>query len=170
MARLLLRFDDAATVAAWRAIDDAVMGGRSASRLAFVADHAVWSGIVSLAQGGGFASVRSPAGDYAAAGACGYVVTARGDGRRYGLRLFTGEGLDGTGYQAEFTPPAGAWAEVAIPLAAFRARFRGRVLDDAPPLDPARVRELGFMIGERQAGPFALALRALRVLDATPAP
>jgi hypothetical protein len=26
------------------------------------------------------------------------------------------------------------------------------------------------MIGERQAGPFALALRALRVLDATPAP
>jgi hypothetical protein len=59
---------------------------------------------------------------------------------------------------------------VAIPLAAFRARFRGRVLDDAPPLDPARVRELGFMIGERQAGPFALALRALRVLDATPAP
>ena len=27
MARLLLRFDDAATVAAWRAIDDAVMAG-----------------------------------------------------------------------------------------------------------------------------------------------
>jgi len=32
----------------------------------------------------------------------------------------------------------------------------------APPLDPARVRQIGLMIADRQAGPFALAVRSIR--------
>ena len=31
---------------------------------------------------------------------------------------------------------------------------------DAPPLDPARVRQVGLLIADRQAGPFALAIRS----------
>jgi hypothetical protein len=32
-----------------------------------------------------------------------------------------------------------------------------------PPLDPARVRQIGLLIADRQTGAFALALRSLRV-------
>jgi hypothetical protein len=33
----------------------------------------------------------------------------------------------------------------------------------APPLDPARVRQIGLMIADGQAVPFALALRSIHV-------
>jgi hypothetical protein len=45
-------------------------------------------------------------------------------------------------------------------LGEFRPSFRGRAVPDAPPLDPARVRQVGLLIADRQAGPFALAMRS----------
>jgi len=39
----------------------------------------------------------------------------------------------------------------------------GRIVTGAPPLDPARVRQVGLMIADRQAGPFSLAVRSIRV-------
>lgn len=162
MRQTLFRFDHEGSVAGWRAIDDAVMGGASASRLVYAAQgHALFTGEVSLLHGGGFASVRSAPGDLALRGADAYVVTARGDGKCYRLCLRTDDAFDGVNYQAVFTPPAGDWREWRLPIGDFRARFRGRAIDDAPPLDPGRVRQAGLMIADRQAGPFALALKAI---------
>ena len=164
MRRVLFRFDDEGSVAGWRAIDDAVMGGVSASRLVWATPgHALFTGEVSLAHGGGFASVRSPPGDLAFPGAECYIVAALGDGRRYRLNLRTDDGFDGVNYQATFTPPAGDWCEIRLPVGAFTARFRGRAVDNAPPLDAGRVRQVGLMIADRQAGAFALALRFIAV-------
>ncbi|MBK6336402.1 MAG: CIA30 family protein [Betaproteobacteria bacterium] len=162
MMRVLFRFDHEGSVAGWRAIDDAVMGGVSASRLAWAdAGHALFTGVVSLAQGGGFASVRSPPADLALPGATCYLLEARGDGRRYKLNLRTDDSFDGINYQAAFAPPADGWSLLRLPIADFRPRFRGRTVDSAPPLDPARVRQVGLMIADRQPGPFALALRSI---------
>jgi NADH dehydrogenase [ubiquinone] 1 alpha subcomplex assembly factor 1 len=59
-SRLLVAFDGPASVLPWSAIDDAVMGGLSSSRLLFAAaGHADFIGTVSLANNGGFASVRT---------------------------------------------------------------------------------------------------------------
>jgi monofunctional biosynthetic peptidoglycan transglycosylase len=52
---------------------------------------------------------------------------------------------------------------VQLPFSAFLPTFRGRRVPGAPPLDPARIRQIGFAIADRQAGPFALALRSIRV-------
>jgi hypothetical protein len=41
--------------------------------------------------------------------------------------------------------------------------WRGRPVPDAPPLDTARLRQIGLMIADRQEGPFALALRSIAV-------
>ncbi len=162
MAKALFRFDGEGAVAAWSAIDDGVMGGLSRSRLAFDPQgHALFEGVVSLANNGGFASVRSAPRDLGAAGATGYALEVRGDGRRYKLNLRTDDGFDGINYQAAFVPPAGTWTVVRLPLAAFRPTFRGRVVAGAAPLDPARVRQAGLMIADGAAGPFALAVRAL---------
>jgi hypothetical protein len=162
MLRELLRFDAAAAVADWTAIDDVVMGGMSASSLGYdPAGHAVFAGRVSLARNGGFASVRCRPRDCGAPGATAYLLEARGDGRRYKLALRTDDGYDGIVYQSAFAPAAGVWARVRLPRESFAPVFRGRPVPGAPPLDPARVRQVGFVIADGQEGPFALALRSL---------
>ena len=140
------------------------MGGVSRSRLRFdPAGHALFEGEVSLAQGGGFASVRSQPGALGAPGASACVIEVFGDGKAYKLSLFTSDAFDGLSYQSPFRPEAGAWATIRLPLAEFRPSFRGRAVPGAPQLDPARLRQLGLTIAERQAGPFALALRSIEL-------
>ena len=69
--------------------------------------------------------------------------------------------FDAPAYQATFTPPAGRWQVVVLPLAGFVPRFRGRAVTGAPTLDLARLRQVGLIIAEQQAGPFALQLRSI---------
>lgn len=166
----LLSFDAPTAVTGWSAIDDAVMGGCSRSWLRHeaagevagdAAGFAVFEGVVSLAQNGGFASVRSPRQDFGAPGATGYALQVCGDGARYKLALRCDDRFDGISHQADLAPPAGEWVTLVLPLAAFSARFRGRAVPEAPPLAPAQVRQIGLLVADRQAGPFRLALRAV---------
>lgn len=163
MVLSLIRFDTSFSADDWSAIDDRVMGGISASRLrSDGSGHAVFAGEVSLASGGGFASVRSRPMNFAAPGATAYVLDVLGDGRRYKLNVRTDDGFDGLSYQASFDPPAGTWTAIRLPIAGFRATFRGRIVPGAPPLDPAIVRQIGFVIADRQAGAFSLAVRSIQ--------
>jgi hypothetical protein len=100
--------------------------------------------------------------DLAAPGAQAYVLHVLGDGRRYKLNVRTDDGFDGLSYQASFNPPAGTWTDIRLPIADFRATFRGRIVPGAPPLDPAVVRQVGFVIADKQAGSFSLAVRSVR--------
>jgi hypothetical protein len=164
VARHLYEFQAAESTADWSAIDDAVMGGISASRLRHdPAGHAVFEGVVSLDNNGGFASVRSRPGELGAPGARSYVLEVRGDGKRYKLNLRTDDGFDGVNYQATFGTPRDQWTTVRLPVSEFRPTFRGRVVATAPPLDPGRVRQVGLMIADRQAGAFSLAVRSIGV-------
>jgi hypothetical protein len=162
MLRLLFDFADPLAADAWHPIDDRVMGGVSRSRLRHVpAGHAVFSGEVSLARGGGFASVRSTPGDHGHPGAEACLIELRGDSKQYKLSLLTDDGFDSVNYQAGFAPAGPAWHALRLPIAAFRASFRGREVPGAPPLDPARIRQVGLMIAARQAGPFSLDVRRI---------
>ena len=164
MLRELFRFESAASIAEWSAIDDGVMGGVSRSRMRYdPAGHAVFEGVVSLENNGGFASVRSRAMDLGVPVAADYVLELRGDGKRYKLNLRTDDAFDGLHYQAEFEAPAGTWTLIRLPVSGFRPGFRGRSVPGAPPMDPAGVRQMGLMIADRQAGSFALAVRSIRV-------
>jgi len=159
-------FDRPESVAGWAALDDRVMGGVSRSRMRFdAAGHACFEGMVSLDRGGGFASVRAAALPIGGPATRAWRLEVRGDGRRYRLSLFVVDGFDAASYQAALEPPAGRWATVELPLEAFEARLRGRAVPGAPPLDPARVRQVGLLVGDRQAGPFSLALRRIVRVD-----
>ena len=158
----LFDFSDPRSVDAWRAIDDRVMGGVSRSRLRHdQAGHAVFEGEVSLDRNGGFASLRSSPGERGQAGATTCLIEARGDAKHFKLSLLTDDGFDSVNYQANFTPSGTDWQTLHLPITAFRASFRGREVPDAPPLDPARIRQVGVMIAARQAGAFTLAIRTI---------
>ncbi|MFO1433011.1 MAG: CIA30 family protein [Candidatus Competibacteraceae bacterium] len=77
--------------------------------------------------------------------------------------MCTDEAFDGVRYQTAFAPPADTWSVVRLPLAAFVPTFRGRRVPGAPPLDSARVRQIGFLIADRQVGTFALAIRSIHL-------
>jgi hypothetical protein len=157
-------FTAADSVTGWAPIDDRVMGGISHSHLRHdPAGHAVFEGLVSFERNGGFASVRVQATDLAGEGVTAYLLAVRADGKRYRLNLRLDHGFDGINYQASFLPPVDDWAQLRLPLADFQPTFRGRTLADAPPLDPARVRQVGLMIADRQGGRFSLALRSIGV-------
>lgn len=157
VAVTLLDFDDPADAALWRPVDDVVMGGVSRSAFEQAGPGvARFRGTVSLENSGGFASVRTPPRDWGTAGARSFVLRVRGDGKTYKFTLRTGDGFDGIQYQQRFVAPAGAWHDVELPVSGFVATFRGRKVPFAPALDAARVRALGLMISDRQAGPFEL--------------
>ena len=162
MPRLLFRFDSPTAIAAFAPIDDRVMGGRSRSCLRDAGGGtAVFEGEVSLADGGGFASVRSrslPLGDPLARKVCLEVL---GDGRRYKLNLRADDQPEGVVCQAAFQPPPGAWTVVQLALAEFVPTWRGRPVEGAAACQPARLCQVGLVIGDRQAGRFALGLRSI---------
>ncbi len=162
MLKLLFDFVDPLAVAAWQAIDDRVMGGISRSTLRHdTAGHAVFEGSVSLQRNGGFASVRSSPGNRGQPGAEACLMEVRGENKQFKLSLLTDDGFDSLNYQAGFAPAGTEWQSLRLPLAEFHASFRGREIPDAPPLDPARIRQVGLMIAARQAGPFALDIRRI---------
>lgn len=148
--------------ARWYAVNDGVMGGRSESAPAVAAAGTlVFAGAVSLENNGGFASIRrtldTPADGIA------FVVTLRTDGKRYRMTAYTEVDSRGLQYSMPVDAPAGEWTRVRLPAAGFHASFRGRALPDAPPLTIAAVRAAGFIISDRQEGPFRLEIRSIEI-------
>jgi NADH dehydrogenase [ubiquinone] 1 alpha subcomplex assembly factor 1 len=159
---LVVDFQDPAEVRAWNAIDDVVMGGGSSSALLVSpSGTALFTGNLSLENGGGFASVRSPEARRSLAGRRGLRLSVRGDGRRYRLRLRSSSGFDGIAYQAGFETRADEWSEVQLAFEEFVPVFRGRAVSDAVPLDPGEILSLGLLISDQQAGPFRLELERI---------
>lgn len=167
LPHLLFDFSEPGAVAHWAPIDDRVMGGMSRSCLCHdAAGHAVFEGVVSLEQNGGFASVRTTPGARGkpGAGAGAVLIEVRAAGQRFKLSLLTDDGFDSLNYQTPFEPATADWKVLRLQLAEFRATFRGRDVLGAPALDPARIRQVGLMIADRQAGPFALDIRRISLV------
>jgi len=163
VASILLDFEDPADAALWRPVDDVVMGGVSRSVFEQAGPGvARFRGEVSLENFGGFASVRTPPRDWDTAGAEAFVLRVRGDGKTYKFTLRTGDGFDGIQYQQRFTA-SDAWRDVRLPVSEFVATFRGRKVPFAPSLNPAKVRAIGLMISDKQAGPFELLVDRIAV-------
>ena len=165
MVRELFCFESASSVENWTAIDDAVMGGVSHSHFRYnISGYSVFEGFVSLEQNGGFASIRSCSLDLTSPGAVSCVIEVYGDGKRYKLNLVTDNSFDGVKYHSAFDAPKNQWTLIKIPLSLFRPNFRGRLVSGSPPLDPTHLRQIGLMIADRQAGPFRLAIRYIKMI------
>lgn len=109
----------------WGEVDDVVMGGCSSSqaRLLSTAHGRVlaFTGVVSAARGGGFASARtrdaSPPWDLSAFE--GIRLRVRGDGQRYKLALRDSPGWTAPAFESSFDAAKDVWTDVHIPWARF---------------------------------------------------
>lgn len=152
----LIDFQHADEAPRWRAINDDVMGGVSRGGLHGEDGVGVFAGETSLENNGGFASVRRDPEAFDLSEHPGLELYVRGDSRRYQLRLYTDQLPQGAAYRASFQSSTGHWQRVALAWGEFKPVFRGRLLENVPAVDPARIEQLGLMIVDRQAGPFRL--------------
>ncbi|PKH00490.1 CIA30 family protein [Paraglaciecola sp. MB-3u-78] len=142
----------------WYRVNDSVMGGLSQSNLRVVDKVAYFEGEISLKNNGGFASVRRVGPVTLKSGITPIFIEINGDGRSYQLRLRTNKGFDGVAYVATFSSSS-SWQTLTFNEADFVPQFRGRIVSRAPALSFSDVRQIGFMLADKQSGPFQLAIK-----------
>lgn len=162
--RILLDFRRAEDRKSWYIINDDVMGGVSSSEIIFSeSGAAIFKGTVSLENNGGFASTRAESRSYQIGGYSGLLLQIRGDGKDYQLRLRTDGRFDGISYRYRFTTKAETVQIIRVNFTEFEPVFRGRVMDDAAPLSPESIQQLGFLIADKQSGIFRLEVVWIKV-------
>ncbi len=164
--RVLFTFEADEDPGRWMIVNDGVMGGRSRSRIFFTDDNtAIFEGEISLANNGGFASVRSRPAAVRTEGTTRIAARVRGDGREYQLRIRTEDAFDGVDYRWNFETQADEWMTVRASYRDFVPTFRGRILRNVPPIDPRAIRQIGFLIADRKEGPFRLEIDSITALE-----
>lgn len=166
----------------WGALDDVVMGGVSQSGLRILPTTALFTGVVSTANSGGFVSIRTknfqPPWDLS--GFAGVQLRLKGDGQRYKFFIRSSPAWDGVGYAFSFDTVADQWQTINIPFEQLTPVFRAKRNPDAPAFDPKTVYSLQLMLSKFeydgalnphfQAGPFALEIETITAYSEQPLP
>eukprot|EP01023_Acetabularia_acetabulum_P065495 TRINITY_DN8683_c0_g1_i4.p2 TRINITY_DN8683_c0_g1~~TRINITY_DN8683_c0_g1_i4.p2 ORF type:complete len:211 (+),score=28.86 TRINITY_DN8683_c0_g1_i4:112-744(+) len=134
----------------FRQINDVVMGGRSSGQILWDKDSgaALFSGVLSTENYGGFSSVRSQPWDgLSVEGSEGLKMLVKGDGRLYKFNARMDSGYDGVSYQRDFRPTT-EWTEVCMKFEDFLPNFRGKVMPISTPLEGDKIQQIGFMVSK----------------------
>jgi uncharacterized surface protein with fasciclin (FAS1) repeats len=155
----------------WRVVNDGVMGGLSKGKIE-ISNKGVlnFSGKLSLENNGGFSSIRTSDLDLDLSDAEGLSARVRGDGRSYQVRLGSDARYRGmeVSFMAEFPTTKGEWTEVNVPFSELVGSFRGMKLKNAR-FDSSKVRRLGLLLADKNAGPFELEVDWIRTYADQPA-
>ncbi len=135
---------------AWGAIDDVVMGGVSQSNIRLAENKAIFSGIVSTDNNGGFASVRTrnfepplDLSDYE-----GIELKVIGDGKRYKFITRCEGKWDGVGYCHSFDTVYNFPTTIRIPFQDLIPVFRAKTVTEASQFDAAKVYSMQLMLSK----------------------
>jgi hypothetical protein len=159
---MLFHFTDPSHFTAWNINNDTVMGGISQSQIKLNEQQALlFSGQVSLANNGGFASTESSF-IHQIADASLLTITAKGDGKIYQIRLKTPNLSYGEAYVANVNTQADTLTQHTFTPADFTVSFRGRTVTNAPTLNFEDIDRVGFLVAQKQQGPFIIELHSIQ--------
>jgi NADH dehydrogenase [ubiquinone] 1 alpha subcomplex assembly factor 1 len=163
--KMLIDFTGADAAKEWQNINDGVMGGVSEGKFKITDKKTLeFYGRLSLENNGGFASVRTKAKKLGLEKGDVLLVRLRGDGREYSMNLHVPRPLVAFSYRSMIQTKKDEWIEVRLPLDKFQATSFGKVVKDAGPVDPQEVSGLGFLLGDKKAGPFKLEVEWIKVV------
>jgi uncharacterized protein YbjT (DUF2867 family) len=166
----------------WGAIDDVVMGGVSQSNIRLVDNQAIFSGIVSTDNNGGFASVRtrnfSPPidlSDYQ-----GIELRVIGDGKRYKFITRCEGKWDGIGYCYSFDTIYNFPTTIRIPFEELIPVFRAKTVTEAAKFNASQVYSMQLMLSKFEydgelnpkfePGSFSLKVESIKAYGGTTKP
>jgi NADH dehydrogenase [ubiquinone] 1 alpha subcomplex assembly factor 1 len=153
---VLFDFTTADAAAEWQTVNDGVMGGVSEGNFKITGKTLTFFGTLSLENNGGFTSVRTKAKQVGLKHGDTLVARIRGDGREYSLNLYLDKAMMAFSYRAAVQTKKDRWIEVSVPLDTFEATSFGRVVEGAGAVKPDQVNAVGFLLGDKKAGPFKL--------------
>jgi uncharacterized surface protein with fasciclin (FAS1) repeats len=155
-------FDGPDSVKNWVSVNDGVMGGISDGSFAITSSKALlFKGKLSLANNGGFASIRTNPSKLNLKGASDLIVKARGDGRTYWAEVRTPRQFGAISYRAYLKTVKGTFQETRISFSDFKLQAFGRTIPGRP-VDPSEVVSIGFTLADKQAGPFSLEIQYVK--------
>lgn len=147
-------FSTQTNIKEWRIVNDGVMGGISKSSVVITGDgHGRFSGHVSLANNGGFASIQLNKMIKLAGEKKFIVLQVKGDGKRYEFRL-NSEISQSESYVHQFAT-SGEWETIKLAISEFYPQFRGRKLN-IPNFNFESIEQLSFFISNGQEEDFEL--------------
>lgn len=134
----------------WGSVDDVVMGGVSDSKIVRAPEGAWFTGNVSTANSGGFASVRTrnfePALDLSQAQ--GVKLKVKGDGQRYKFFMRSDVGWDSVAFAYSFDTVENEWITVKVPFSEMRGVVRARTLPEDVKLNTQQIRSMQLMLSK----------------------
>jgi hypothetical protein len=141
----------------WYVVNDGVMGGLSQSRIAFTKDAMIFQGNLSLENNGGFASIRTPWGNYDLSQFNKIVMRIKGDGRNYGFVLSNATRFYLPNYKHDIASKEDKWTTIELPLREFHeeivGRKTGKMVQEKNLEDVIR---MGIILSDKIPGPFKL--------------
>jgi monofunctional biosynthetic peptidoglycan transglycosylase len=150
-------FDNPEEIGQWVSVNDNVMGGLSEGTASLTDDSCLqFSGTVSLENNGGFASIRTLPKNFHLDDYKGVRIRVKGDGRTYQFRIRTDGEYDGIAFKHDFSTTPDDWVDKDLSFASFQPSYRGRILPDVEPLAASEIRQIGFLVADKAAGPFNL--------------
>lgn len=154
---ILYDFNTVETSGKWYAVNDNVMGGISDSNIKLNKNGtATFTGMVSLENNGGFASIRFPLNEGLEENLKGVILRLKGDGNIYNIRFRTNNNFDGYAYESKIQTKKDSWEEFRIPFKNFKPTFRGYTLNNKPMLESQNIVQIGILIAEKQSGEFSI--------------
>ncbi len=155
--KTIFDFHNNADTSNWYVVVDGVMGGKSTGSLKVNDEgHGLFEGTISLANNGGFSSVRYDLPEKISIGDNQYIaLRLKGDGKNYQFRL-KNDKENYYSYIKEFAT-SGDWQEIKIPLNEMYPSFRGRKLDK-PNFAHDNIQEIAILIGNKKNEKFRLSI------------
>lgn len=162
--RTLFEFSSPDAAKSWQSVNDNVMGGVSEGKFKITDQKTMeFFGRLSLANNGGFASVRTKSKKVGLKKGEVLVAKVRGDGREYQMNLYVPTIQIAYSYRSVFPTKKDEWVEVELPLDKFEATSFGQVVKNAGPVDPPSVNGIGFLLNDKKAGPFKMEVEWIKV-------
>lgn len=150
----IYKFSTQSNIREWRIVNDGVMGGISKSAIKLTeAGHGQFSGHVSLANNGGFASIQMNTSIQLGEEKTFIVLRVKGDGKRYEFRLKS-DLRQYESYVHQFAT-SGEWESIRLKISEFYPQFRGRELN-IPNFNFNNIAQMSFLIANKQDEDFEL--------------
>ena len=143
----------------WNVVNDGVMGGISKSSLVLTnSGNGKFSGHVSLANNGGFASIQLDRTILLSQEKKFIVLRIKGDGKRYEFRI-KGKSSQFESYVHQFST-SGDWENLKLAIREFYPQYRGRKLN-IPNFNFKTIEQLSFLISNKQEEDFELLIDSI---------
>lgn len=147
-------FNKTNNISDWNVVNDGVMGGLSKGKIALNnKGNAIFYGVVSLENNGGFSMVRYQFRTKKVKGYTKALITLKGDKKRYQFRIKT-NASDRYSYITHFET-SGEWQTIEISLSDMYPAFRGRQLN-MQNFPTIHMEEIAFLIGNKRQENFRL--------------